>query len=442
MVIDMANNLKADWNQLKKATTQLMNEKRYSASCQIWNNDMTKLVNDYKQEEAAWYNSPQVTENGFMTTTQNLWYTHYLNKKRLKTLGLTAHYDYIKPTEYNRGEYQRYPYWDYSHDGKNLICKISDEMNYRKSFYHGNRCVWSDTRKKSAGEYYMIQSRSTNGNYICPSCGWEGTLECFVDGCDYCQTKFHIEDLKQKVSSVYNPGDWTQHRDGFTIHKNFVPMYIILVIIVLALLAVGSSLGGALMTLTPLLGIGVMVVFLSIFVGKKSRESMAGGPYRTNQTLEKIRNVDKYFSTETLIGNLSNKLLSICYADSAKEIGPFAVCDMTALLARYRGVIDCKLLECVLMDYRTDGNFQHLQVKAGMMLTRYENGGVRQEKAFLNLSLVKSIRALTQSINDVNVYRCDSCGASLSLLNGGRCEYCGQGLDLKEYDWVIEGYQY
>ena len=67
MAIDMAYNLKADWNQLKKATTQLMNEKRYSTSCQIWNNDMTKLVNNYKQEEAAWYNSPQVTENAART---------------------------------------------------------------------------------------------------------------------------------------------------------------------------------------------------------------------------------------------------------------------------------------------------------------------------------------------------------------------------------------
>ena len=60
------------------------------------------------------------------------------------------------------------------------------------------------------------------------------------------------------------------------------------------------------------------------------------------------------------------------------------------------------------MDYRKDNTFQHLQVKVGMMLTKYENGGVRQEKAYLKLKLVKSIRALTQSINDVNVYRCDS----------------------------------
>lgn len=438
----MAYNLQEEWNQFKKSTTQFLNEQRYSSSCQIWNDEMTNLVNKYKQEEMEWYNSLQITENGFMTTTQNLWYTHYLNKRRLMSLGLTAHYDYIEPTKYERGENQRYPYWNYNHDGKNLICKISDQMHYRKTFYDQNRCVWADERKKSPGEYYMIQSRSMNGNYICPSCGWEGALECFVDGCDYCQTKFHIEDLKQKVSSVYNPGDWTQRRDGFTIHKNFVPMYVALGIIVLALLAISINIGGAMLRLTPLLLIVIMTLFVTLFIGKKSKENVEGGPARTNKTLEKIRSVDEHFSMETFIGNLFNKLLSICYANSVREIGPFAICDMTALMTRYRGVIDSKLLECVLMDYRTDGGFQHLQVKVGMLLTKYENGGVRQEKSYLHLNLIKSIRALSQSINDVNVYRCDSCGASLSLLNGGKCEYCGQGLDLKEYDWVIEGYQY
>lgn len=89
-----------------------------------------------------------------------------------------------------------------------------------------------------------------------------------MDGCDYCQTKFHIEDLKQKVSSVYTPGDWTQHRDGFTIHKNFVPMYVALAIIVIALLAIGSNMGGAMMMLAPLLGIVVMVLVMTLFIGK------------------------------------------------------------------------------------------------------------------------------------------------------------------------------
>lgn len=110
-------------------------------------------------------------------------------------------------------------------------------------------------------------------------------------------------------------------------------------------------------------------------------------------------------------------------------------------MAKYRGVIDCKMLECELMDYRADGDFQHLKVKVGLELVTYRNGEAHKEKTDLQLGLIKSIHALTQSINDVNVYRCDSCGASLSLLNGGRCDYCGKGLDLKEYDWVIESYE-
>ena len=51
--------------------------------------------------------------------------------------------------------------------------------------------------------------------------------------------------------------------------------------------------------------------------------------------------------------------------------------------------------------------------------------------------MVRNVNAVTQSMNDVNVYKCDSCGAGLSLLNGGKCDYCGNGLDLKKYDWVI-----
>ncbi len=437
----MAYNLREDWEQTKKNMAQLANENRYSASCQQWNNEMTDLVNGYKQEEMAWYNSPLITENGFRTTTQNLWYTHYLNKKRLMALGLTARYAYIEPTEYVRGENQRYPHWNYSHDGKNLICRISDGMSYKKAFYDRDRLVWSDEKRKAAGEYYMIQSRSMNGNYICPNCGWEDTLDYFVDGCDYCQTKFHIEDLKQKVSSVYNPGDWKQHRSGFTIHKNFMPMYVILVIVVFGLMQLAANMGTAMMMLTPALGFVAVVIFLAILMGKTSKESIEGGPAKTRQTLTKIRETDKYFSVETFIGNLSNKLISICYAESAEEIRPFAQCNMTSFMAKYRGVIDCKMLECVLMDYRADGEFQHLKVKVGLELVTYRNGEARKEKTYFQFGLIKSIHALTQSINDVNVYRCDSCGASLSLLNGGRCDYCGKGLDLKEYDWVIESYE-
>lgn len=172
-----------------------------------------------------------------------------------------------------------------------------------------------------------------------------------------------------------------------------------------------------------------------------TQESVDGGPARTRQTLEKIRSVDPHFSEETFIGNLSNKLMSICYAESDAQIRPFVECDVMPFMATHRNIMDCKMIECVLMDYQTVEDYQYLNVNAKIGLTTYNNGRAFKTEAHLRMGLVKSIRAVTQSISDVNVYRCTSCGGSLSLLNGGRCEYCGNCLDLKEYDWVIERFE-
>ena len=85
-----------------------------NASCQSWNHDMTTLVNAYKQEEQLWYNEQGIRENVFQTTTQSLWYTHYLNKRRLQALGLEAKYEYIRPTSYEKGKNQLFPRWQKS----------------------------------------------------------------------------------------------------------------------------------------------------------------------------------------------------------------------------------------------------------------------------------------------------------------------------------------
>lgn len=461
----MGYSLKEDWNQLKRNMADLHAEMQHSDACQVWNQEMTDLVNAYKQEVAAWYSVPHFTENAFQTTTQNLWYAHYLNKKRLQMLGVTARYDYIQPTEYVRGENQRYPHWSYSHDGKNLICRISDAMRYRKSFYDGNRLIWSDEGNGLPGEYYIIQAKSISGSYICPNCGREDTLEHLLDGCDYCGTKFQIGDFDQKVSSVYNPGSRTQQRSGFTLLKNFWPLYIILLLIAIGgplLMGILSSaaeyfrdtpdimadileksgiLGHLELLLLPAGMALLLIVFLAVLLGKTTKESVKEGPARSRQTLTRLRNVDPHFSEEAFIGNLSNKLMSLCYAESMEEIRPFAECDMTPFLEQYQNVIDCKLLECVWMDYQVREGYQYLAVQVRLGMTLYENGRMGKATVPMKLGLIRSMDALTQSINDVKVYHCVSCGRSLSLLNGGRCEYCGTRLDLKRYDWVIGRYE-
>ena len=297
------------------------------------------------------------------------------------------------------------------HDGKNLICKVSDSMNYRKVFLKDRLLVWVDEGRGMPGEYYIIQSKGMSGEYICPSCGYKDTLENLIDGCDYCGTKFQIEDFKEKVSSIYRPNSATQRRDGFTIYKNFWPLYLILVIIVMALFSVTSNMGAGAMMLAPVMVLFLIVIFLAVVFGKSGKESVAEGPARNAKTLEQLREVEPQFSEEAFIGNLSNKLMSIYYAERMEDIRPFAECDMTPLLQARRGVIDCRLLECVLMEYRADNQYQCLDVKVKAGLTVLGNGSVFRTEEHLRLYMIRSVNAVTQSMNDVNVYKCDSCGA-------------------------------
>lgn len=127
-----------DLNQVKQVFEEAGERWELDAACRGMNQEMVEAVNQYKLEEMNWYNRQAELENGYTSTTQGLWYTHYLQKKRAKQLGIKIHYEYNKPTKYPKGERDRYPLISYEHDGKNLICKISDRLRYRKVFYAQN----------------------------------------------------------------------------------------------------------------------------------------------------------------------------------------------------------------------------------------------------------------------------------------------------------------
>lgn len=395
------------------------------------NNERVDLVNAYRQEEMNWYDASGIAENAFRTTTQNLWYLHYLNKKRLQRLGLNVKYNKMRPMNYRvYGSDSKYPDFSYEYDGKNRLVTIKDKMYYQKAYFEGDRLVWEDKGTGQEGKYYLIQSKTEEGRCICPNCGNEDDIQKFLDGCDYCQTKFRIEDFDQKISSVYMPGDNTYDRDASTYKKYFQAKYIPLIFLVMIFMPV-------LFLFLPLLLVGYVVYSISAS-SKAMKDSKEFGPIKTNETIEKIKVNDNSFSNEVFISNITNKLTSIFYADTKDEIQIFAQCDLSGLLQESSRVIDCKLLECSLLDYKADDIYEHLDVRAVVKLAIYDQNRVHHEKSLLYMTMLREKKAIEQSLNDVNVYHCKHCGASVSLLNGGVCEYCGNSVDLKAYDWVIE----
>ncbi len=167
---------------------------------------------------------------------------------------------------------------------------------------------------------------------------------------------------------------------------------------------------------------------------------MKDGPGRSRETVAKIRRVDPLFSEEFLVGNLTNKLESIYYADRMDEIIAFTYCDISPYIARNKNIFGFNLLECVLMDYMQDDTCQTLEVQAVVQLLALMEKGAGKREEKIRLRLTKSPAAKTCVVNDVTAYACRSCGASVSLLNGGHCEYCDGRMEMFQYDWVITAF--
>ena len=81
--------MKTNWtNEIKKDLADVGRNLKLSQECQHFNGAMAGVVNRYKSEVMAWCDGKNPKENGFSTTTQSLWYQHYLNKKRLNRRSL------------------------------------------------------------------------------------------------------------------------------------------------------------------------------------------------------------------------------------------------------------------------------------------------------------------------------------------------------------------
>lgn len=423
----------SETERIKEIFQDAQKSSRLNAECRLYNSEMVETVNSYKSQVADWDNQAYTLENAFPSATQSLWYSHYLNKKRLKGLGLETRCLKMSPTKYPPSENQRFSI-HYSHDGKNLICKILDRLWYKRTFYQNGKQIWQDGSGGKECEYYIIQSKSVSGRYICPNCGYEDSMENLIDGCDYCHTKFHMEDFDGKVSSVYMPNDNSKSRDSDLLKKFNPVIYVIVVMVVFPIVINIPSLG------MPLVLAG-LIIFLFIFFSKAGKHSVAEGPGRNRDSIKKLRETDPLFSEEYFIGNLTNKLESIHYADRMEEISAFTYCDISNIIAGYTNVLGCKLMECVIMDYSGDGTNHMLDVNVTMELAQITEAAVGRREEKLRLRLKKSMESKTNAVNDLIVYSCKSCGASVSLLNGGKCAYCGSCMDMIKYDWVVTGYE-
>lgn len=394
-----------------------------------------------------------------------------LQKNRLSRLGLTCEMvirrmQYTKESGLTTGSYS---------DGKYNITDIKEEVA-AKTIYKKDGQVIHTKQDKDTANYTVIQAKQIGGDrIICPSCGAETTREALLDGCDYCGTKFTVEDLGSRIAVFAFRSDFKLRYEKYLRRRNKVLAGMLMAVIIAVFLGftvyavtqfphlLAEADGGIILTLladlfaiviaSPVYIISFIVVYaryiipIAAILGfvswriSKAVRAVKDAPMLAREREKEIRRADPNFSIANFYSGVQNKISSVIFADTEEQIQSFAQGDLTPLLGKYTDVVGMDVDRMEIKRYFSDSLLQHADVDAVLLLTRYTGKRCVTRREYIRLKLVKSSECKTQVVCAPAVLKCRGCGTSLDLLQGKRCPYCGRELEMIQYDWIIQDMQ-
>ena len=399
--------------------------------------------------------------------TQPFWQSIILGKNRLDEKGLRLETEF-KDERKGLGDAELY--WSDNVDTSgamvsdiverpnNVSATVGKHLNVNRRIMRGDDELYRDSGKKLVS-VTQIKEKVDSDNVVCPSCGHVGTISSYIDGCDYCHTKFNVHDFEEKVSSLEMQGntDVEKHERSSKMLKimvrSFAAVFIIQMIILVAIVVYGifgddNPKVNVAMNICMIAGIvleSIILVLLLINLFRAmatwlSKDKDKLKRVRDNGVLNRLHANVAGFSADAFAQNLEMKLRNIHFADRAEAVNVFANADLSEAVATYGDVIECNLAKVTFLDYTDDGYKYQIVSEADVELLRYDGAEVKpdREKIFITMSGHSGVNE--EDIRAVSMYRCDSCGSSVSLLNGGVCAHCGQRLPYERYSLMIERY--
>lgn len=426
-----------------------------------------RFLIDFREHYSDFFEYTNLKENEKIQWEATQLYRNILEfrKNRLKKLDITCE-TIVKSMQFNRPEGISKNKFS---DGKYDITEIEEEITAKTIYKKDGQKIFSQTDSDLA-YYTIIHTKQLGDNeIICPSCGIKTTREELLDGCDYCGTKFMIEDLNDRVAEFAIRPDYEV---AYTKYKKLRNKFaiIIAICIVPAIVAVQAIATAPEVLADPEVGIlftifslsyvtiviSICLIPIALFmyawlipiisiifgginlISKAILKRLKAAPEKDKSFTEYIQKYDPNFSISNFYSGLQNKISSVIYADTKSQLEAFATGDLSQLLGRYNDVINVEMEYMGIVDYNLDEVFQQMTVEVLMKLLEYKNNKCRFRNENWKMKLVKSASCKTQVLCAPAVMICKSCGTSLDLLKGKECSYCGNKLELEKYDWAIQ----
>ncbi|MBQ3665754.1 MAG: hypothetical protein II919_06580 [Lachnospiraceae bacterium] len=427
-------------------------------------------IRDYPMIEAGFFAGERNSHEMVETVTQPYFRSIELTKKRLDENGITKKTVLrpdVKKKKRRAQEWEEYmqqfdTYYRDSdiktgEEGHHEFAASSKNVIANHSFYRGGKKAYSyEDHEISTIDLLKVKG---DGQYAaCPNCGNIALIATYTDGCDYCHSKFKVEDFDLKVSGYSLKENVTKKTKGTYLKslKTVIRLTVLAFLIMVAMIIVvslaknqtknylfaGSAFAFSVVFL-PVFARGVWL-FIRIFLGASILYVIYCIFRRESSKVVKTMLPD--FSVTDFCQNLEYKLKNIHMADTAKEVESFAKISLEDVVRKNNGIIECSLVKVRFQKAWEEYNGYQLAISCKMRLIIFENGRFRKkyEKISLRMSLDQSVRVRNMSGNRIGgilAYICPHCGGNVDLLNGGICDYCGHKLDYSKYDWMIEDYK-
>lgn len=155
---------------------------------------MQKKVVEFSQIQNEYYTDKRNDEDITGIATQPFWQSMRLNKRRLQEKNLTVSSERKKEPKRSIKKLREFS------DGKNVVSTCEKVGVEEKKVFRNGEEIFSkkDEVKCSIS---LLRSAGNGDEVACPNCGAKGKIFSFIDGCDYCQSKFKVEDFEEKISA-------------------------------------------------------------------------------------------------------------------------------------------------------------------------------------------------------------------------------------------------
>lgn len=391
---------------------------------------MEGVIQSYTTEMRKWFEQDGIwQENPIRHATQGLWYSLYLEKKRLESRRCKKQYTVYK--EVFREPLEEDKHYRYGREGNYTACEINQMTRMEKQYSRDGVVIGRESQRSDL-IYHILSSKNKEGQYICQNCGAEQELDRLLDGCDYCKSKFDISVYEDKVVSVTSSQGRFDDREtsGFKAYSKVTG----LIFVVWGIIGIPFTCG------LSLIGTAYGAYVLNKGAKSKRAKQTYDSWQRHLLTKQEIEKSNPNFPEEEFIGSLDCKLKSIHYASDVRELTAFVKCDVAPYVKAYQDIISCEIDKIAYKNFWTDGAYQYIELHRQIDVKKDDNGRLVNGSGPVAVTLAKKLSAKPK--NEVTMYRCNGCGTTISLVEGGKCKYCGNEMDYAAYDWIIVSYRH